>query len=213
MQRMVSVRHRRDASQNSAGRKRRQTEPDFAVAIAQVPETELRAGAVNARRRAPDRARSARSAEALTGPSTAPGSCARWPARRQPQVGRSPTRGNRARARRRSSVAERWPASTPGTSATVAMRHSSALPAEVGDVMPALSASTSVHACVNAGFTLPHQQTGRERPRGTGSGTRMRSEGGVAHGTSAVPEQNLGRQKTPPVSTGHWRAQFGERQC
>jgi hypothetical protein len=45
---------------------------DRSEAITQLPWTELRAGAVNARSRARHHARAARSAEALTASSTAP---------------------------------------------------------------------------------------------------------------------------------------------
>jgi hypothetical protein len=70
------VRHRRDARRIApAANAVKLNRTTFSAAIAQVPETELRAGAVNARSRAPDRARSARSAEALTASSTAPESC------------------------------------------------------------------------------------------------------------------------------------------
>jgi len=49
---------------------------DHSAAITQLPRTELRGGAVNAQSRAQHHARAARSAEALTAPSTAPESTA-----------------------------------------------------------------------------------------------------------------------------------------
>jgi hypothetical protein len=66
--------------------------------------------------------------------------------------------------------------------------------------VPSRGASVSVHGWAKARCRHPHQQTGRERPRETGPGTPMRSGGGVAHARSAVPGQNRGRQKPPPVS-------------